>query len=321
VAREAGVSRSTVSFVLNDTPYQKIPETTRRRVLDAAAKLGYAPSPAARSLRIGRSDVVLGLLPDWPLGYAVGHLIQELTIAFASRNLTFVVHSSTRGTRPLSEIWKALTPAAVLALAEFSDEDLTAMQAAGIDVIIAMYDSTRLRPGAPVNTESPVGAAQARHLAASHRRLGYAYPDDERVAIFAEPRLDGVRRVCAELGLPEPDVRTVPLDATGAADAVRGWLAADPPVTGICAFNDELALAVLAGLGHLGRRAPTDLAVVGVDNIPAATVALPPLTTVVRDFTALAEHYVETVTAAIVDRPLTTDPVEHHIHLEIRQSA
>src|SRR4051812_43365688 len=72
VAREAGVSRATVSYVLNDTPHQKIPEATRRRVLEAAARLGYAPSAAARTLRTGRSDVVLGMLPDWPIGPAVG---------------------------------------------------------------------------------------------------------------------------------------------------------------------------------------------------------------------------------------------------------
>jgi len=54
VARAVGLSRTTVSYVLNDTPGQKIPENTRRRVLDAAASLGYAPSAAARTLRSGR---------------------------------------------------------------------------------------------------------------------------------------------------------------------------------------------------------------------------------------------------------------------------
>ena len=51
VAREAGVSRATVSYVLNDTPNQKIPEQTREKVLEAARKLAYSPSTAARALR------------------------------------------------------------------------------------------------------------------------------------------------------------------------------------------------------------------------------------------------------------------------------
>src|SRR4051794_41190218 len=71
VAREAGVSRTTVSYVLNETPHQKIPDATRQRVLDAVARLEYAPSAAARALQSGRSDVVLCLLPDWPIGPAV----------------------------------------------------------------------------------------------------------------------------------------------------------------------------------------------------------------------------------------------------------
>ena len=49
VAREAGVSRATVSYVLNDVPHQKIPQSTRQRILDAAYRLGYAPSAAARA--------------------------------------------------------------------------------------------------------------------------------------------------------------------------------------------------------------------------------------------------------------------------------
>ena len=71
VARASGVSRTTVSYVLNSTPGASVSDSTRRRVLDAAAQLGYAPSAAARTLRRGRSDLVLCVLPDWPVGPAV----------------------------------------------------------------------------------------------------------------------------------------------------------------------------------------------------------------------------------------------------------
>jgi DNA-binding LacI/PurR family transcriptional regulator len=90
------VSRATVSYVLNDTPHQTIPEETRQRVLEAVARLGYTPSAAATALRRGRSDVVLGLLPDWPVGHAVGRVMQEITAAFARHQLTFVVHPDSR---------------------------------------------------------------------------------------------------------------------------------------------------------------------------------------------------------------------------------
>src|SRR5215218_9071233 len=89
VARMAGVSRATVSYVLNDTPHQTISAHTRDRVLHAAAVLGYAPSAAARTLRTGRSDVVLCLLPDWPIGPEVGSMLGNLSTALARSGLTF----------------------------------------------------------------------------------------------------------------------------------------------------------------------------------------------------------------------------------------
>lgn len=321
VAREAGVARSTVSYVLNDTPNQTIPATTRERVLAAAAKLGYAPSAAARTLRSGRSDVVLCLLPDWPVGHAVATLIQRLTTAFAQHKLTFLVHSNTRAARPLSEVWKSVTPGAVLALDKLSSADATAMRAAGVEVIAALHAPTRHQWHEIRTPENPIGAVQARHLAATHQRLGYAYPSDERVGVFAQPRLDGVREVCAELGLPEPDVRTVPLDPAAAAEAVTAWLAEDPPVTGICAFNDEIATAVLAGLTRLGLAAPQDMAVVGVDDLPGSAVAHPPLTTVVQDFTTIAEHYARSVAAALRGERIPAEAVEPEYRLVIRESA
>src|SRR4029453_11576589 len=67
VARRAGVSRSTVSYVLNGVTNQKIPASTRARGLQAAADLGYAPSLAAQALRRGTSRSILLVLPDAPI--------------------------------------------------------------------------------------------------------------------------------------------------------------------------------------------------------------------------------------------------------------
>lgn len=321
VAREAGVSRATVSFVLNDTPHQKIPQATRQRVRDAAARLGYAPSAAARSLRKGRSDIVLGLLPDWPIEHVLGRLVQQLTNAFAEHELTFLVHSSTHSARPMREVWKALTPAAVLALDEFPEAEAGAMRAAGVELVMAVHGSIRGPHRPPLVSEEPIGTAQARYLAHAHRRLGYAYPDLDRLGVLAQPRLDGVRKVCVELGLPEPDVRTIPFGPDGAVEAVKAWLAADPPVTGICAFNDEVALAVLVALRSLGLRAPHDLAVIGVDDIPGAALAQPPLTTIVRDTDALARGLASRVVDALDRKQVPAEPVQGPLRVEARVSA
>ncbi|GIF08013.1 LacI family DNA-binding transcriptional regulator [Actinoplanes siamensis] len=314
VARRAGVSRATVSYVLNATPGQSISPATRSRVLEAAAGLGYAPSAAARTLRTGRSDVVLCLLPDWPIGNEVGNLLGNLSTELARAGLTFVAHPGSRADRPIAEIWKAITPAAVLSFSDFSDGETEAMRAAGVALVVALLGRAG-RHGRELEVpQQLIGRRQAEHLCgAGHRRLGYAYPDDPRLQIFAEPRLSGVR------AFGEPVVRTVPLDAGPAADAVARWCA--DGVTGICAYNDEVALAVLAGARRLGPGAPAGLAVIGVDDIPAARLAVPPLTTVTTDQRMLAVHLATTVVAAVGGRTGPPLPTDDLIRVVVRESA
>jgi DNA-binding LacI/PurR family transcriptional regulator len=321
VARAAGVSRTTVSYVLNNTAHQKIPQDTRQRVLEAASRLAYAPSAAARALRTGRTDTVLCLLPDWPISPTVGALLEHLSAALAADDLMLVVHPRSRETRPVSDVWKAITPAAVVAFENIARDEAAAMRSAGIDVVVTLMGrSGRGREFGMRQQRS--GTVQAEHLvAAGHRRLGYALPDDERVQVFARPRLEGVQHACSKLGLEAPLVRTVPLDPLAASEAVRAWRAAASPVTAVCCFNDNTALAVLAGMRQLGLSAPGDLAVVGVDDIPAARLADPPLTTVATDIQALARHVAQTITALLNGAPQPRRPDPDIVHLVRRCSA
>lgn len=323
VAREAGLSRATVSYVLNNTPNQKIPESTRQRVLAAAERLQYAPSAAARALRTGRSDVVLCLLPSWPIGESVGATLEQLSAALAEHGMTFVVHPRPPAGRDISETWRTITPAAVLAFEEFTDDEVLAMRAAGIaETVVLMGPPTGPRLHTLEVPEQRVGRIQAEHLAVrGHRRLGYAFPADERVRAFAERRLEGVRYACADAGLDQPDVQTLGLDADEAAAAVAAWRRQPEPVTGVCAYNDETAAAVLAGMRRHGLRAPGDLAVVGVDDIATAALLDPPLTTVTRDVGAMARHLAARTIAAIEGTDEPTPLGSDFVDLVVRASA
>ena len=322
VARLAAVSRATVSYVLNDTPHQSIPEATRRRVLDAAAELGYTPSAAARALRSGRSDIVLALLPDWPIGPAVGGIMEQLSAALAAEGLTFLAHPQVTGRGDLAQLWKAISPVAVLSFGQLSPAETDSIRAAGIEVTLSLMDGAYGGRALFAGSLRRTGRLQAEHLAArGHARLGYAYPDNPRVGAIADARLDGVRAACAELGLGEPDARTIPLAPQPAADAVAAWRQQSPPVTGICAFNDQLAFAVLAGLRAHGLRAPRDMAVVGVDDIPTAALADPPLTTVTVDPAILARRAVRHVLAALNGERPPSRPGPDSQRILVRESA
>ncbi|RZS87192.1 LacI family transcriptional regulator [Motilibacter rhizosphaerae] len=290
VAREAGVSRATVSYVLNDTPHQSIPEVTRTRVRDAAARLGYAPSVAARVLRRGRSDVVLALLPDWPIGPSVGTMLTELSAALAADGLTLVAHPYDRAGRPAADIAGALGPACVVVLDALAEEQADALEAAGIALVQGLLSG-------PGDVERRVGRAQVEHLLErGAARLAYAWPADVRVTGFARERLAGVRAAAEEAGTGGVDVREVALDPAAAATAVAAWTSGR---VGVCAYNDEVALAVLAGLRVHGARVPAGALVVGVDDVPAAALAVPALSTVAVDLGALAGHLADAVAAAL----------------------
>lgn len=320
VARAAGVSQATVSYVINDTPTQSISVGTRARVLAAVAELGYTPSAAARALRRGTSDIVLLLFPDLPFGPVLAHLIEQITDELEPAGLTTVTRRMRAGS-PVAALWREIRPVAVIVSGGFDERDERAMRAAGIHVLSMSLRASDEHVGVDV-PQTLIGRLQAEHLAATgHRRIGYAAPDDARVRDFFRLRLDGVRSACLDLGLDDPVVLPVHLDAADAERAVRAWRALAEPVTAVCAYNDETAFALLAGLHRAGLRAPEDLAVIGVDNIPLAGLASPPLTTVDQNVDALAAYLaaevVHLVQAGPAPRPLTIDTVR----LVIRESA
>jgi DNA-binding LacI/PurR family transcriptional regulator len=276
VAREAGVSQSTVSFVLNGTPGQTIPEETRRRVLDAVKKLDYRPRASARSLAAGRSDVVLLALPGLPISANLSGFIEQLAAALAERGLSLVTHLAEGHGRPLPDVCAAVDASAVISLIPFDEGTTEALHRAGAQVVLGT--------GSQARTElQAIGRLQAEHLITLGRsRLGYARPGEHPTQFRVRERLRGVAAACAERGLPEPVALEVAVDGAEAALAVDQW--AEASVTAVCAYNDETAMAVLAGMHRRGLRAPDDIAVIGVGDIAAARVSIPPLTTIGFDY-------------------------------------
>lgn len=297
VAAAAGVSRATVSYVMNPMSRYAVSETTRQRVLDAAARLGYSPSMSARALR-GKRDLVLAIVPDWPIGHATSRFFSAIADEMQARGLTFLIRYARSDTDAHELLWRSLSPAAVLSFVEIHPDKIARAREEGISITMGVFD----RAHDPANhielPEEATGRVQAEHLfARGRRRLGIALPADPRLASFVEPRRQGVREWCERRGLDAPVERVVTMTPDAARRAVEDFVAGG--VDGVCCYNDELAVAILSGARQAGVAVPSQLAVIGVDDDPVAALVEPALTSIRLDDPAKAARIAEAIVAGI----------------------
>jgi DNA-binding LacI/PurR family transcriptional regulator len=310
VAREVGVSRTTVSNAYN-RPDQLSPQL-RDRILAAAAELGYAgPDPVARGLRRGRTGLV-GLVYDQPLSYL-----------FTDPAILLVVAGMT-------SVWDDVgTSVALLPRLQADDGGLAVLSNAAVDGFVSICDDVgdvRLdalaarhlpfvtvdarfsgaRCQVVVDDQGGTRAATRHLLALGHRRLGVVAlppgpgapggpvaaddPGPFRYAVWAD-RLAGVREAVEDAGLPWDAVRvvSVPDDQSPRATArqVAGELLdVDDPPTALVCMSDELGAGSIDAALARGIDVPGRLSVVGFDDTPTGLVTTPALTTVHQ---ALAE--------------------------------
>ena len=283
VAREVGLSRATVGFVLNDTPGQTIPTPTRARVLAAARRLGYRPHPAARALASGQSRIILLVLPDWPIDFAMRRNIEEATHALDEAGYTLVTHNPLHAgrTRPL---WESLQPDVVMSLAPFSDERLAQLRDAGIHRIVP-------DPAHVVIEEytEPGPALQVAHLAdRGHHRLAFVGSSDARLRELVTARRRATTEAARAAGLAFVDAGDIALGDESAPRAVSAL--GEAGVTGVVAYNDDVAIALVTAARRAGLAVPADLAVIGHDDIPLASVVEPRITSVRLDVVGLGRY-------------------------------
>ncbi|NKQ51587.1 LacI family transcriptional regulator [Amycolatopsis sp. K13G38] len=284
VAKAVGVSRATVGFVLNDTPGQSISEDTRRRVLTAALQLGYRPNSAAQALARGYSDIVLLVLPDWPIDDVMHHLLTEIALALDEAGYTLVAwspHVSGAG-RPL---WELIPADLVMGMAPFDAEQVAALHANGVAIFPEPDDPGQSGHGGGRFAAGP--RLQVDHLAdLGHRRIAYARPADPRLAFLAGDRFRLVHEQAGRRGLHVVDDRVT--DLGSAAAAVRDWLNAG--CTAVVAYNDYVASVVTGAALRAGVAVPDELSIIGHDDSPLAEVFVPSLTTVRINLRAIAQE-------------------------------
>jgi len=260
VAAASGVSRATASFVLRDSPNQSISAATRERVRRAARDLGYVPHAIARALREGSSRIVVLSLDVALDGNYARSYVRGLDAELAAHDHALLVRYEHAGTEATLD---AIAPRAVL---RFGEPYLTGHE---------LDDSGGgWRDGLAAHVSAQVGYLAER----GHTRIAYALPDRETP--LRAVRLRFADLAAERLGLSPVAPFSIPVFRTGAADSLGEIRAAHPAATAVAAFDDDVALRVLAAMRDLGLAAPGDLAVIGFDDNGYGALATPALTTV-----------------------------------------
>ncbi|MFF7498216.1 LacI family DNA-binding transcriptional regulator [Streptomyces lavendulae] len=278
VARLAGVSRATVSYVLNNAEAVRISEPTRRKVREAAEELGYVPHAAARSLRAGHTRIVLLPTSHVPVGPLYSAFLNELQWALRRLDYTVVQYGSLGLTGDeAARAWAELRPVAVISLGEvsLSAHNVATLKRAGARAVISLGPVGVPGAHALVMDQAEVGARAAAHLVERGRnRIGVIVPEEDGLELFSAPRLAGARSV------PGARTQVLPMAYTeeSAAELAGRWRSLG--LDAVFAYNDEYAMLLMRALQDEGLDVPGDVAVMGADDLLIGRLLRPRLSTV-----------------------------------------
>ena len=313
LAEHLGLSQTTVSLVLNNSPSAKsIPQETRNRVIEAAERLNYRPNYFARSLRQSRSMSVGVLAPDLSEGYftqVMSGVVEELTSAHY-----FYFTACHDWKRELIEKYPQM-------LVERSVDGFLLLNTAADDIAVPV---PVVAISAHIAIENVTNIILDHHRAAElalthlyelgHRRIAFirgphAIPDSEF-------RWEGIQQVAREIDLKLDPALTVRIDAAGWSmetgyhpmapeigyKPMQALLDKTRDFTAIFCFNDIAAIGAIRALKDAGLTVPGDVSVVGFDDIQSAAYSTPSLTTVRQPLREMGKRGARVLLDRIADR-------------------
>lgn len=302
VARLAGVSKTTVSRVLNGSDL--VTEETRTQVEQAMQEAGYVVSYQARSLATGRSNAVALLITE---------PFQDMWIDPTFASILGGTYSALSSTPLTPLLLQASTPAEqskVRSLLEQGVVDGIIHLTPYVDTVLLEHLSTMRTPtvlcgrlpGDPyvsqfstVYADDEIGAElAAEHLAERGRSLPVALLGP-RANPAALDRLKGYRAVLRDL-LPDERVHFGEWDERSGYQAAAQLLATDMSIDSLLCASDRIAVGALKALEEAGRSVPEDVSVIGFDDHPLAAQSTPPLTTVAQPMVSEGEAAVSLLT-------------------------
>lgn len=310
VARAAGVSKGTVSAVLNGRP--GVSDTTRRRVRDLCESMGFRASSTARALAGAPSKIVgltlnreartLGLEPFFM------ELISGLEEELAAQSYGLLVQMARDEAAEAAcyrSWWHERRVDGVLVCdVREGDERVAELMRLGMPAVVLGPPSASGSLPSLWSDDSASATDTVRYLAAlGHRRIAHVAGIPELA--HTRVRMESFARICADLDLD--DATTITTDYTGesGARATRSLLASPDRPTAVIYDNDVMAVAGLAVASEMGLSVPEELSIVAWDDSQICQLVHPPLTALSRDIPAYGAHAARLLLASIAGEPAT----------------
>lgn len=295
IARLAGVSKATVSRVLNHKP--DVDPATRERVLRIVEEENFVPSLTAAWLAGGRPRMIGVVVPSltWPFIPDIVQGVAECTEQSAHELILYSLSHMREHSTALDRMLDTRLTAGLIAITPgHSTTRLTQLYALGFPVVL--IDDQSPPTSVPwVSADNRLGAHQAvRHLIGhGHRRI--AHIQGPAGYQCSQERYQGYCQALGEAGLtPDPSL-VVQGDFEvmgGRAAAYQLFSLAQRP-TAIFAANDHMAWGVMAAAEELGLRVPEEIALVGFDDVETSAHKQPSLTTVRQPFHEMGQRAAE----------------------------
>lgn len=288
VAELAGVSRTTVSFVLNKVPGMRISDKTHRRVLDAARRLNYHPDATARRMASGKTRLIGFVLRQSPEQVFADHFLPQVMRGLSQAASKQDYHILFETIPPEDEsgayarlIRERHVDGLILSGPRLDDRELLRFQEEGEPIVLAGQ-----LPGSGisfVDVDNTAGASVAvRHLLdLGHQHIALI-TNAPLVYTASTDRLKGYRQTLEQAGVAfdRSLVRYGGFTPQSGVVAMTELLAVDPLPTAVFVASDTVALGALQAIRRRGLRVPEDIALVGFDDIPLAEFVEPSLTTI-----------------------------------------
>lgn len=289
VAELAGVSRTTVSFVLNEVEGMRISPETRQRVLKAARKLNYHPDASARRLVRGRTQVLGFIKRQSPALSLADAFLPEFLRGLhdvARKKDYYILYepydfNGASGDRYVQMLQERHADGVVISGPRFDDQDIFQLHRDGFPVVLHGRVPGSGIPTIDIDNVNSARLAVEHLIELGHQRIGLI-TNAPQIYTSAADRKTGYELALQEAGLPKENdlIQTGNFSPESGSVAMERLLAVDPRPTAVFVASDVVAIGAMQAVKRAGLHIPMDVALVGFDDVIWARYLDPPLSTI-----------------------------------------